>query len=56
MKPKKAQLGRPPLPEEQRRVRVNVMLAPDVVDALSRVANRSQYIEALIRADKRLKA
>lgn len=32
--------GRPPLPVEQKRVRVSVLIAPDVYDAIYRAAQR----------------
>lgn len=48
---RRVKVGRPRLSEDERRVRVNVMLAPDVLEALERVDNRSAYIEQLIRAD-----
>lgn len=48
---RRVKVGRPRLSENERRVRVNVMLAPDVLEALERVENRSAYIERLIRTD-----
>lgn len=46
--------GRPPMPEGTQRVRVNVMLAPEVIAAIARIENRSAYIERLIRDDRKI--
>ena len=45
------------MPARERRIRVDITLAPDVVADLADVPNRSAYIEQLIRADmKRAKS
>lgn len=41
--------GRPPMPSEAKKVRVNLMLDPDVVAALSAQANKSAFTNDALR-------
>lgn len=44
-----ARRGRPALPAEARKRRVNVMLDPDVAERLKAVPNASAYVNDLLR-------
>lgn len=44
-----AKRGRPPMPADQRKKRVNVMLAPDVAAALDRQENKSEAVNEALR-------
>ena len=44
-----AKRGRPPLPMEAKKRRVNIMLDPDVVDRLKTIPNASAYVNDLLR-------
>ena len=46
-----ARRGRPPLPEEARKRRVNLMLDPDVVDRLRAEGGMSGRVNALLRRE-----
>lgn len=45
----KARRGRPPIPAEARRRRINLTLAPDVVDQLAPNENVSALVNRLLR-------
>jgi len=47
----KRKRGRPPIPNSEHRVSIEITLAPDVIERLTWVGNRSAYIEQLIRRD-----
>jgi uncharacterized protein (DUF4415 family) len=42
--------GRPPMPSEQRKRRVNLMLAPDVIEALKARGAMSTEADKILRA------
>lgn len=44
-----AKRGRPPLPTEAKKRRVNIMLDPDVADRLKAIPNVSAYVNDLLR-------
>ena len=44
-----ARRGRPALPAEARKRRVNIMLDPDVADRLKTIPNASAYVNDLLR-------
>jgi hypothetical protein len=44
-----AKRGRPPLPAEAKKRRVNIMLDPDVADRLKTIPNASAYVNDLLR-------
>jgi hypothetical protein len=44
-----AKRGRPPLPTEAKKRRVNIMLDPDVADRLKTIPNASAYVNDLLR-------
>jgi uncharacterized protein (DUF4415 family) len=44
-----AKRGRPALPAESRKRRVNIMLDPDVAERLKEVPNASAYVNDLLR-------
>ena len=44
-----ARRGRPSMPAETRKRRVNVMLDPDVADRLKAIPNASAYVNDLLR-------
>ena len=46
-----AKRGRPPLPKEQRKRPVNLMLSPDVVNALKKRGNMSALADELFRKE-----
>lgn len=46
-----ARRGRPPLPEEARKRRVNLMLDPDVVEKLRARGNMSAEVNAILREE-----
>ena len=45
----KAKRGRPALPAEARKRRVNLMLDPDVADQLKTLPNASAYVNDMLR-------
>ena len=47
---REAKRGRPPMPADQRKKRVNLMLAPDVAAALDRQKNKSEAVNEALRA------
>ncbi|SPJ25454.1 hypothetical protein [Palleronia abyssalis] len=46
---REAKRGRPPMHPDQRKKRVNLMLAPDVVAALDREKNKSEAVNEALR-------
>lgn len=44
-----ARRGRPPLPDEAKKQRVNVMLDPDVAAHLREIPNASAYVNGMLR-------
>jgi hypothetical protein len=44
-----AKRGRPPMPAEAKKRRVNIMLDPDVADRLRAIPNVSAYVNDLLR-------
>jgi hypothetical protein len=44
-----AKRGRPPMPAEAKKRRVNIMLDPDVADRLKTIPNASAYVNDLLR-------
>ncbi|RBP09085.1 hypothetical protein DFR50_12357 [Roseiarcus fermentans] len=44
-----ARRGRPAMPAEARKRRVNIMLDPDVADRLKTIPNASAYVNDLLR-------
>jgi hypothetical protein len=46
----KAKRGRPAMPPQQRKKRVNVMIAPDIADRISKIGNVSALVNQLLRA------
>ncbi|MEN8893948.1 BrnA antitoxin family protein [Planktotalea arctica] len=44
-----AKRGRPPMPTEQRKRRVNLMLAPDVIAALKARGSMSAQVDKILR-------
>jgi hypothetical protein len=45
----RATRGRPPMPAEARKRRVNIMLDPDVAERLKTLPNASAYVNDLLR-------
>ncbi len=41
--------GRPPMPEGQKKKRVNLMLDPDVIEALKKEGNMSASVNQMLR-------
>ena len=46
-----ARRGRPALPKDARKKRVNIMLDPDVADRLKALPNASAYVNNLLRKE-----
>jgi len=44
-----AKRGRPALPKDAKKRRVNIMLDPDVADRLKEIPNASAYVNKLLR-------
>lgn len=47
----KAKRGRPALPSDAKKRRVNLMLDPDVVDRLKAIPNASAFVNELLRKE-----